>query len=512
MKNRLTILSLLVLIPIVIAAQTDSSYENFKKSMQSAFNSFKSDKQAEYDAYRKKINDEYADFMSRSWNSFKAKQAVKPVEEPKVEPVKYEPKPKKEEQPAPQPKPKEKEQPAPQQKPIPVKKDTIVIPAPQPAPQPIAPVVEPEDQSVVRTELNFYGSQVSIKFPKDDSFKLKSLKNKDLSDAWRQLSDSKYDVLLSSALDARKKLNLCDWAYMNLLRQAAEKKYGKGNDAIFVQAFLMVQSGYNVRMAKTDGSNRLYMLVASQYDIFGMNYYVLNNVKYYAVDSGESSLSICEAGFEKEKLLSLQIANQQNFGKDMTEKRKLTSKRGLTAAVSVNKNSIDFFNTYPSSCINGDFTTKWAAYANTPLEKDVRDALYPQLQRSVQGMSERDAVNLILNWVQTAFVYGYDDEIWGGDRAFFGEETLYYPYCDCEDRSILFSRLVRDILHLDVVLLYYPGHLATAVHFNDDVEGDYLLCRNKRYVVCDPTYIGAPVGLTMPQMNNKEAKIIILGK
>jgi uncharacterized caspase-like protein len=87
---------------------------------------------------------------------------------------------------------------------------------------------------------------------------------------------------------------------------------------------------------------------------------------------------------------------------------------------------------------------------------------------------------------------------------------LYYPYADCEDRSILFSRLVRDLLGLDVVLVYYPGHLATAVHFAQEVAGDYLQCKGKRYVVCDPTYVGAPVGRTIPGMNNQEAQIIAL--
>ena len=42
------------------------------------------------------------------------------------------------------------------------------------------------------------------------------------------------------------------------------------------------------------------------------------------------------------------------------------------------------------------------------------------------GKSETEAVNMILNFVQTAFTYGYDDEIWGGDRPFFADETLYY--------------------------------------------------------------------------------------
>ena len=116
----------------------------------------------------------------------------------------------------------------------------------------------------------------------------------------------------------------------------------------------------------------------------------------------------------------------------------------------------------------------------------------------------------LLNWVQTAFVYEYDDKVWGDDRAFFPEETLYYPYCDCEDRSILLSRLVRDLLGLKAILIYYPGHLAMAVGFTEDVKGDYILLQGKKYVVCDPTYIGAPVGVTMEGMDNETAKVILL--
>lgn len=131
--------------------------------------------------------------------------------------------------------------------------------------------------------------------------------------------------------------------------------------------------------------------------------------------------------------------------------------------------------------------------------------LYPKLRAYVKGKSENEAVNIILNFVQTAFEYGYDDEIWGGDRPFFAEETIYYPYSDCEDRSILFSRLVRDIVGLDMVLIYYPGHLATAVKFNENVSGDYLVVDGKKYVVCDPTYVNARVGMTMPKMDNSTA-------
>ena len=132
------------------------------------------------------------------------------------------------------------------------------------------------------------------------------------------------------------------------------------------------------------------------------------------------------------------------------------------------------------------------------------------LMSAISGLSQKEAVEQLLNFVQTGFAYEYDDKVLGHDRAFFAEETLYYPFCDCEDRSILFSRIVRDLLHLNVVLIYYPGHLASAVEFTSAVKGDNIQVGGRRYVICDPTYIGAPVGATMPDMDNSKATVILL--
>jgi hypothetical protein len=154
--------------------------------------------------------------------------------------------------------------------------------------------------------------------------------------------------------------------------------------------------------------------------------------------------------------------------------------------------------------------TRWAIYANTPLDPSIKATLYLALAKVMNGKSYPEAADILLDFVQSAFVYEYDDKVWGGDRAFFAEESLFYPYCDCEDRSILYSRLVRDLLGLDVILVYYPGHLATAVKFEEDIKGDYIQLGSDRYLVCDPTYIGAYIGQTMPEMDNNTAKVILL--
>ena len=69
---------------------------------------------------------------------------------------------------------------------------------------------------------------------------------------------------------------------------------------------------------------------------------------------------------------------------------------------------------------------------------------------------------------------------------------------------------MRDLVGLDVILVYYPGHLAMAVNFPGDVEGDYITFEGRKYTVCDPTYIGARVGETMPIVKDEKVTVVKL--
>ncbi len=162
---------------------------------------------------------------------------------------------------------------------------------------------------------------------------------------------------------------------------------------------------------------------------------------------------------------------------------------------------IDFYNDYP-------LTDAWNIYAEASLSALVKKQLYPILQKAIAGNSKAAAANMLIDWVQTAFDYRTDDEQFGQERPLFADETLYYPYSDCEDRAILYAILIRDLLGLDVVLLHYPEHLATAVCFGDDTPGDHLMIDGRKYIVCDPTYIGATIGETMPQYKQTRASVV----
>jgi hypothetical protein len=172
----------------------------------------------------------------------------------------------------------------------------------------------------------------------------------------------------------------------------------------------------------------------------------------------------------------------------------------MEVGLEVSTNLMNYYNDY-ASC-------ELLVYAQAPPSGLLGRDLLQQLEKPLAGKNRLEAANMLLNFVQTAFEYKTDGEQFGRERPLFIDEIFYYPYCDCEDRSFLFAYLVRNLLKLDVVLLDYPNHIATAVCFDVPVDGDYLTIDGKKYIVCDPTFINASVGRCMPDYKNVAAKVL----
>ena len=469
----------------------------FAQSLEEQFRKFSQDAQQRYSDFRATANKQYADFMRQTWDYYKMSPAFTQPDEKKVPPVVYE-------------EPIQANQ-ASQQVAV---SETIPyaevepLPEPAPAPQPIAPIEENQQKSAVYT-FSYFGTQFKFRYPEHVGISLTDLEENTLADVWERMSGEAFNNLIRDCILVRDVYQLCDWAYLMMLQQLSETIYGKTNEAVLLQAFIYSQSGYAMRLAKKD--NRLYLLIGSKYQLYNVNYFEFDDSYFYALGaSGEDGFYICKGKFDSEQPLDLRIRSEQAFAADMVRVPMRTSKMAISASCVVNSNLIDFYNAYPTGTFGNNIGSRWAAYANAPVEESVRQTLYPTLQTAIDGQTEKQAVTRLLNWVQTAFTYKYDDDVWGYDRAFFPSETLYYPYADCEERSILLSRIIRDLLGLDVILVYYPGHLATAVGFNEDVSGEYLMYNGRKYVVCDPTFVGAPIGKSMPGMDNQQALVISL--
>lgn len=514
--KRITLIAACMAVAFGATSQTPSgstgkgneSYEEFRKKTKESFGSFRDKVHEDYQSFRKEINKRYADWMDGKWTPSDVHDPIE-IPEPEVKPVPPVVLPVKEDEPEPEPV-EEKEIPM-----VVVVPEPIVLPPLEDQPQPVVPVTPPATVPVIPMPVYYLGTTINLSQYKSWLSEGRSLTLADMPQAWTTMSDGRYEQLLAECLQERDRRNMCDWAYLNFIKAASEKICGADTDASrLLTAYLFAQSGYKMRLGWGEG--KAIMLFASDYLIYNTPYYFVGNdpERYYPFVEGKiNSVDICDIAFPEEHTLSLRLDRLPDIAESATDPRHLTSRRysDFACDMSVNKNMIDFFNTYPTSEINYDMMTRWGMYAQTPLTELVASQIEERMRPALDGKSQLDIVKRLLNWVQTAFEYEYDEVVWGYDRAFFAEESLFYPYCDCEDRSILFSQLVRRLTDAPVALILYPGHMATAVKFDSqDVKGDYVTINGDKYTICDPTYVNAGVGMTMPGMDNAQITALVL--
>lgn len=480
------------------------SFEEYKKQREAAFGAYKGQKESEFDAYRTRINTEFADFMRRSWEWKESRKAVRtPFDDDKRKITL----------------PDLTNFQMDEDEVITIKIDPIKIDDSKPITvTPIKYKPMPKEQKIT---FQFYGAPCEVRFDPSNKCRLADARENAVADMWMKLSTEAYNNMLYDIQQISQRLQLCDWAYLKLSETVADLVYGKGtNESAVLAGFIMNQSGYRIRMGRTK-DEKLYLLIGMDQLIASRPYWMIDGVPYSLTkDEKVGGLFFIDNKFPDEKNLSLSIEKEPLFPRKSTQQRVLRSRafEDMSYTLSFNENLLNFYSDYPKPVVLHDTGYQTAYYyANMPISKDVKNALYPELKKSIAGKTTLEAVTVILNFVQTTMVYGYDSEIWGTDRPFFPEETLWYPYSDCEDRGILFSRLVRDLVGAETVLLFYPetadssAHIAAAVCVNENLNGDYLMVNGKRFMVCEPTFSSAqPVGKSGFDYSN--VSVIMLSK
>jgi len=126
----------------------------------------------------------------------------------------------------------------------------------------------------------------------------------------------------------------------------------------------------------------------------------------------------------------------------------------------------------------------------------------------LKNKTDTEKVNFLLDFIQHAIDYQTDEKQFGSENYLFAEETICYPYADCEDRTVLLSQLVREYTGLNTIAIVYPNHVSLAVNISENFEGAYVEHDNNKYYMADPTYIGAKLGMVMPEFENVVPEII----
>ena len=378
----------------------------------------------------------------------------------------------------------------------------VVVPVTPPAVKPSAPTGELFTASSDKQMVNFCGQKVYVDKSLKGVCSIGNMRENAIADAYEAMCKADYKVLVDDCRKVKKELNLNDWGIFLFVREASKTLCTDENAAVVMQQFLLNELGYKSKMARRADRNQMLLFVAADCQVYGHPYFTKDGLNYYNLTSNEScQFYMCQEDSPKAKSkLNMQVNHAPALNAGMVNSVHKNRSGSVAVSVDVPKSLMEFYGSMPQC--------DYSVYVNAEVNPSVASKVLSTLAPLVNGKGEAEAANLLINFVQTGFQYATDQEQFGYEKPFFVEELFYYPYCDCEDRSVLYSYLVRNLLKLDVVLLDYPNHIATAVCFNENVSGDFVTVGGKKYVVCDPTYIGASIGKAMPQFKNVAAKVL----
>lgn len=472
----------------LLSAQNDRddfmrSYEDFYKSQDDAYRQFSD--------WRSKANAEFSDYLAAAWQEFMVLRGKEdPVGPVPDEPVYYD------------------------------AADAGAMPHGLPScgldAAPVVPSQLPAVSASYRpggaVSIDFFGLSADVPFVESMRLPRIMATEQGASKGWNVLSESEFMPVLEALTAMRDRYSLSDWALYTAIKKYTEAVYIDEyvNERILTQMFLLSQMKFKARIGSSGGS--LVLLLPFSAPVYQVSYISDGDEDFYIfsysrLNSQNPLYTFSDDFSAADHAMSLVIDRQLSVGEDDYREVRLpawSAYMGEDISVPLNMPCVNFTLDYPQT----DLLTYHKSAVDPRLQKEVFNRI--RYRKLKEGMSDMETVAFILGLVQKGFDYKTDYEMFGRSKPLFVEESFYYGANNCKDRVLLFSWMVKDILGMDVVMFSYKGHVACGVYFPEDVAGDGFVFEGRRYVMCDPTYIGAPIGATMPKYRDVSPAIVRL--
>ena len=359
-------------------------------------------------------------------------------------------------------------------------------------------VSAPIDNEVV---FSFYGN--SLHAARMRTVNVPSVREPDVFSAWRDYQRLDVSPVVASLNELSDSLGLNDWFVLELVRYYADELLPSSPpmDRVLLEYYVLSSMGYDIRLARSD--LQLILLVPFEQEVYEHYFIHINDKDYYLIydnldcDMNEKSvLYPCDPSNNKDsdrgrsfgllfKDKTLNVSTGDDWLCDFDDGM-------IHVSCMVSPCVMRMLRDYPMMDLR--------CYATSVVLPQFHAAIEEQLMPQLEGMSQCDAAEALLHFVQS--VFGYEDDIdqFGREKVNFVEENFYYEKNDCDDRAVLFAYLVNSLLGLDVQFVQYPGHDCTAVRFTEcGTRGNGYFYGDDYYLICDPSYIGASIGRCMPE-------------
>lgn len=328
------------------------------------------------------------------------------------------------------------------------------------------------------------------------------------------LKDASYQPIITALATYKKKHDLNDWLYYQLVRRVAQNIAPKQNNYAkytLYKWFFMAQSGYDARLALANG--KLIFYVYNDEDISDIPFFMVDGHKFMCLNYHDYpnmdlhqdlpipiDLSVPGATHA----FSYAVSRMPDFEPAGYLEKDLAfvyHNKTYSFKIKVNPQVDSLFTNYPG--------VDFKSYFNIPLTHQTYSSIIPTLKNNVKGMSQTKGVDYLMRFTRYAFLYETDEQNFGKERHMSPEETLFNKYSDCDDRAALFFYLVKEIYDLPMIAMLYPTHITMAVQFQKPV-GRSIIYQGQSFSVCEPTLQPGdlPIGQLSPKYLNQPYQVV----
>ena len=279
--------------------------------------------------------------------------------------------------------------------------------------------------------VNFYGKKLD--FNVDDKLRMKNkgVKETEVADYFKEISKmSKETSDLWKQIDAYvNTMGLNEWGYFCILRSLSESMFSDIDNCVLFNFYMLRnEGGFKVKIARGKDSNKLTLLavIDNSKEVYSYSFFRFKetentSLKYYSIyGGGGSKESIYTYNNDEQnaglKQIGLDFHNTLNMGQCDVKRELNIAKINDKLELPYNSAHIAYLNDVPM--------TVFPIYFASPLSIEAQRAFNEKLDAIKQEYTSVQFIDIILNFVQTAFDYKTDDQQFGYEKYFYPEVFL----------------------------------------------------------------------------------------
>lgn len=348
------------------------------------------------------------------------------------------------------------------------------------------------------TKIDFYGHLLPMSYDyRFTTLRLNRLDQQELNDQANTLRNQSLEHATNAISQHAKTYGLDDIGIHLLIDKFTKQQFSNEykNEQTFIKYLLLKKLGYDVILTRT--GTQLNCMGNLSFTPGRYIYISYNNKVYKDLDFDKRNQSGKHFIFmDRVKTYATMSRNILNLPKIHAKKKtKLLEFRygGTDYLVNAqaNQSIIEFLEDLPMYKIGREYT-------RLGVSSELDNSLISYLRQQSREMSKVEKAKYLLAFVQQAIPYGSDYTKYGEERYYYPEQTVTASTADCEDKTFLYSYLLRRVGGLNSVALYFEHdeHLSLGIEIPEYSEAYSFKYDGKYYISCEPTARSPKLGFS----------------